>query len=168
MQPCWYRIKIPTLESAHSWHSPAARRPARPGRLRQESSRDRSARRGTHRHPVSPSLVGSDVSAGCRRWARQFGEAEFLVEDRQGVRRLTDVLRVVFADLALRLHRTAQRIQQQRLQHRIVIEHAGIGQTARHEKIGAAVAAWESQMIPPRWTQLFPLRPDGRPLFPRR
>ena len=29
------------------------------------------------------------------------------------------------------------------------------------------LAAWESQMIPPRWNQVFPLRPDGRPLFPR-
>jgi arylsulfatase A-like enzyme len=29
------------------------------------------------------------------------------------------------------------------------------------------LAAWESQMIAPRWNQIFPMRPDGKPLFPR-
>ena len=32
-------------------------------------------------------------------------------------------------------------------------------------ELNQELAAWESQMIPPRWNQQFPLRPDGRPLF---
>jgi arylsulfatase A-like enzyme len=32
-------------------------------------------------------------------------------------------------------------------------------------ELNKELAAWESQMIPPRWNQQFPLRPDGKPLF---
>jgi arylsulfatase A-like enzyme len=33
-------------------------------------------------------------------------------------------------------------------------------------ELNQELAAWESQLIPPRWNQQFPLRPDGKPLFP--
>jgi arylsulfatase A-like enzyme len=32
-------------------------------------------------------------------------------------------------------------------------------------ELNKELTVWESQMIPPRWSQQFPLRPDGRPLF---
>ncbi|MEI6713984.1 MAG: sulfatase-like hydrolase/transferase [Verrucomicrobiota bacterium] len=35
------------------------------------------------------------------------------------------------------------------------------------EEMNKELAAWEDQMIPPRWNQRYPIRPDGKPLFPR-
>lgn len=35
------------------------------------------------------------------------------------------------------------------------------------QEMNMELAAWESQMMSPRWKQNFPIRPDGKPLFPR-